>query len=205
VAKAIARRLSLEYLDTGAMYRSVAWAALQRGLDLADAAALERLAADLRIEFPPGGAGPRVMVDGQDVTTAIRTPEVSAASSVVGAVAGVRTALVAKQRARAMTGGIVMEGRDIGTVVLPDAELKVFLDATLDARARRRHAELQARGMTTTLEEVRVQEAERDRRDETRAHSPLRPADDAVVIDTTAMSVDEVVEQIVRLFRERTG
>jgi cytidylate kinase len=98
-----------------------------------------------------------------------------------------------------------MEGRDIGTVVLPDADLKVFLDATLDARARRRFAELQARGVGTTLEEVRQQEAERDRRDETRAHSPLRPAGDAVVIDTTALTVDEVVERIARLVHGRTG
>ncbi|MDR7420075.1 MAG: (d)CMP kinase [Armatimonadota bacterium] len=203
VARAIARRLGLEYLDTGAMYRSVALVATQQGLDLNDAPAMTRLASTLRIESRPNGAGDRTLVDGRDVTEAIRAPEVSTAASVVSALPGVRAALVARQRERAASGGIVMEGRDIGTVVLPDADLKIFLEATLEARARRRHAELQARGVSISLEEVQRQEAERDRRDATRTHSPLRPARDAVVIDTTALTPDEVVGTILRLLRER--
>jgi cytidylate kinase len=204
VAREVARRLGLDYVDTGAMYRSVAWAALQRRVNLADAAALERLAATLRIETIAGEAGQRVLVDGQDVTLAIRSPEVSEAASAVSAVPGVRAALVALQRRRAATGGVVMEGRDIGTVVLPDADVKVFLQASLEARVRRRHAELRARGVQTTLEAVRRQEAARDRRDETRAHSPLRVAADAVVIDTTSRRPEEVVEAILRLVHERS-
>jgi cytidylate kinase len=204
VAREVARRLGLDYVDTGAMYRSVAWAALQRRVNLADAAALERLAATLHIETIAGEAGQRVLVDGQDVTLAIRSPEVSEAASAVSAVPGVRAALVALQRRRAATGGVVMEGRDIGTVVLPDADVKVFLQASLEARVRRRHAELRARGVQTTLEAVRRQEAARDRRDETRAHSPLRVAADAVVIDTTSRRPEEVVEAILRLVHERS-
>lgn len=205
VGREVARRLGLDYVDTGAMYRSVAWAALQRKVDLGDAAALERLAAALRIETIFDASGHRILVDGQDVTQAIRSPQVSEAASAVSAVPGVRTTLVALQRQRAAAGGVVMEGRDIGTVVLPDADVKVFLQASLDTRARRRHAELRARGVQATLEEVRRQEAARDHRDQTRAHSPLRAAADAVVIDTTARRPEEVAEVIVRMVRERSG
>jgi cytidylate kinase len=205
VARAIARDLGLEYLDTGAMYRSVALVATQQRLNLTDEPAIARLASTLRIESRPDGTGDRTLVDGRDVTEAIRAPDVSTAASVVSALPGVRAALVARQRERAVLGGIVMEGRDIGTVVLPDADLKIFLDATLEARARRRHAELRTRGVDISLEEVQQQEAERDRRDATRAHSPLRPAADAVVIDTTMLAPDQVVEIILRLLRDRTG
>jgi cytidylate kinase len=203
VARAVARRLGLNYVDTGAMYRTIALAALRRGVDLADAAALERLATSLRIVCEYDGDGERVHLDGEDVTTPIRGPEVSLASSVVSTVPAVRAALVARQRALAAAGGVVMEGRDIGTVVLPDADVKVYLDATLDTRAARRHAELSARGSSLSLDEVRHAEAERDSRDRGRAHSPLRPASDAVIIDTTTRSVSEVAEIIVRLARER--
>ncbi|OFX32204.1 MAG: cytidylate kinase [Armatimonadetes bacterium RBG_16_67_12] len=204
VARGVARRLGFEYIDTGAMYRSVALSAIQRGVDLADGAALERIAVSLSIEYRPGESGDRILVDGEDATTAIRSPEVSTASSIVGAVPGVRSALVARQRALAAAGGVVMEGRDIGTVVLPDAEVKVFLLASLEARAQRRHAELTARGVVITLDEVQRQEAERDQRDQTRAHSPLRAAADAVVIDTTVQTPDQIIEAIVRLVHERT-
>jgi cytidylate kinase len=205
VARAIARRLGFEYLDTGAMYRSVAFVALQQGIDLHDEAALTRLASTLRIESRPNGVGERMLVDGRDVTEAIRGPEVSTAASLVGTLPGVRAALVARQRDRAAAGGIVMEGRDIGTVVLPDADLKIFLDATLEARASRRYAELRARGILIAREDVRRQEAERDRRDATRAHSPLRPAPDAVVIDTTALTPEQVITEILGRLRARTG
>lgn len=211
MARGVAARLGLRYVDTGAMYRSVAVAAARRGVDLADEAAVTRVAETITIEFEAAGpdAGPglvqRVLVDGEDLTDAIRAPEVSDAASRVSAIPGVRAALVARQRVMGAGGGVVMEGRDIGTVVFPHADVKVFLSASLDARARRRHAELVARGQPASLEQVRRIEAERDRRDQTRAHSPLRPADGAVVIDTTALPTEEVIEAIVRLVRERTG
>jgi len=205
VARGVARRLGFRYVDTGAMYRSVALAALRRGVDVADVEALGRLAEALVIELHPEAVEGPVVVDGEDVTEAIRTPDVSAVASRVSTAAGVRSALVARQRVLASSGAVVMEGRDIGTVVFPDAEVKVFLDASLEARAARRHAELRARGVEVDLDEVRRQEAERDRRDETRALSPLRPAADAIVIDTTERSAEAIIDQIVRIVRERTG
>ncbi len=208
VARAVAIRLGFRHIDTGAMYRSVALAAARRGVDLRDAAALTALAASLAIEFhpAPGGArgGERIVVDGEDVAEAVRAPEVSTAASIVSAVPGVRAALVARQQALGAAGGIVMEGRDIGTVVFPNAEVKVFLEAGLEARTRRRHDELTARGVEVDLDEVRRQEAERDARDVTRAHSPLRPADDAVILDTTLLTSEQVVAAIIQLVRERT-
>ncbi|MDR7556259.1 MAG: (d)CMP kinase [Armatimonadota bacterium] len=205
VARAVAARLGFRHVDTGAMYRAVALAALRRGVPLDDPGALAALAASLVIDLRADPAGSRVLIDGEDVTEAIRTPEVSEAASVVSAVADVRAALVPRQRQLGAGGGVVVEGRDIGTVVFPDAEVKVFLDASLEERARRRHAELAARGLRVDLDAVRRQQAERDRRDETRTVSPLRPAADAVVIDTTGRPSHEVVEQVLRLVRERTG
>ena len=209
VARGVARRLGLLYVDTGAMYRSVAVIALRRAIDLGDADAVTRLANSMVIEFRPAATGgepsSRVLVDGEDVTEAIRTPEASDAASRVSVIGGVREAMVARQRVMGTDGGVVMEGRDIGTVVFPDADVKVFLKASLETRARRRHAELLARGQTVDLEEVRRSEAERDRRDETRTHSPLRPAEGAVVLDTTTTTAEEVAEAIVRIVRERIG
>ncbi len=212
VARGVALRLGFRYVDTGAMYRSVAVAALRRGVDLTDADAVTRLANAISIEFRSTGTpatdegkGERVLVDDEDLTEAIRTPEASDGASRVSVIPGVRTAMVARQRVMGTAGGVVMEGRDIGTVVFPNADVMVFLSASLDARARRRHAELLARGQVVSLEDVRRIEAERDRRDETRTHSPLRPAEGAVVMDTTVMTADQVIEAIVRLVRERTG
>lgn len=205
VAQGVARRLGFRYVDTGAMYRSVALAALRRGVSLDDYAGLGRLASALAIEVRADARGQRVIMDGEDVTAAIRTPEVSSASSVVSAVPAVRSAMVACQRALAAEGGVVMEGRDIGTVVFPDAEVKVFLSASLEERAQRRHAELTARGVQIDPDQVRRQEAERDQRDATRVHSPLRAAPGAVVIDTTARDPEEIVDYIVGLVRERTS
>jgi len=203
VARGVAQRLRLRYVDTGAMYRSVAWAALHRHLDLHDEERITALAKALRIEFVTDPAAQRVTVDGVDVTEAIRTPEVSDGASVVSVYPGVREAMVAVQRRLGREGGVVMEGRDIGTVVFPDAEVKVFLDASLDERARRRFEELRARGAAVDFDSVRKAEEERDRRDRMRDHSPLRRAPDAVVIDSTGMAPDEVVERIVRLVRQR--
>lgn len=204
VGRAVADRLGFKHVDTGAMYRSVALASMRRRVDLNDATALTALAASLAIEFRSAPGGERIVADGEDVTEAIRTPETSTAASIVSAVPGVRAALVERQQALGAAGGIVMEGRDIGTVVFPHAEVKVFLRASLDARALRRHDELRARGVVVELDEVRRQEAERDARDETRSLSPLRPADDAVILDTTLLTSEQVVAAIVQLVRERT-
>ena len=199
VARAVAQRLRFRNVDTGAMYRSVAWAALQRGVSLSDERAVTALAQSLRIDFVTNPLGQRVLVDGVDVTEAIRTPQVSDGASIVSVYPGVREAMVTIQRRLGVDGGVVMEGRDIGTVVFPDAEIKVFLDASLDERARRRFEELKARGADVDLESVRKAEEERDHRDRTRNHSPLRAAPDAVVIDSTGVPADEVVARIVQL------
>ncbi|HTE02802.1 MAG TPA: (d)CMP kinase [bacterium] len=203
VARAVAQRLRFRYVDTGAMYRSVAWAALQRGISLSDERAVTALAQSLQIDFVTDPEGQRILVDGVDVTDLIRTPQVSDGASVVSVYPGVREAMVAVQRRLGADGGVVMEGRDIGTVVFPDAEIKVFLDASLDERARRRFEELRARGAGADLESVRRAEEERDRRDRTRSHSPLRAASDAVVIDSTGIPADEVAAGIVQLVQRR--
>ncbi|MDI6900494.1 MAG: (d)CMP kinase [Anaerosomatales bacterium] len=205
VARALARRLGFAYLDTGAMYRAVAALALDRGIDLADEAALARLAEGEVITFghPAGDPVPdTVHIGGTDVTAAIRTPEADAAVSAVARVPGVRAAMVAQQRRLAGASDTVVEGRDIGTVVFPDAPVKAYLTASAEERARRRHGELAERGHA--LEERAVHEGieARDSADSTRAASPLAVADDAVVVDTTGMSVDEVVERVARLVGE---
>lgn len=198
VARALARRLGFRYVDTGAMYRSVAWAATRRGAPLADEAAVSIVARTLEIEFLPGPEGQRVLVDGEDATDPIRRPEMSEASSVVSAYPAVREAMVALQRRMGEAADVVMEGRDIGTVVFPNAQVKVYLDASLDERAGRRFRELQERGELVTYEEVRRSLEERDHRDSTRAHSPLRIAPGAMVVNSTGRYVADVVEEIVR-------
>jgi cytidylate kinase len=182
------------------MYRAVARAALNRGIALSDAASLERLAASLDLRFIPSGGGDRLWADGADVTEAIRAPDVAQASSVVSTFAGVRRAMVALQRSFGAAGNIVMEGRDIGTVVFPDAELKVYLDATPEARGRRRWLEKGG-----NLEQVIADIRQRDARDSQREHSPLRVAEGAHRLDTTGLTVDQVVERIVALARSRSG
>ncbi len=206
VARAVAARLDRVYVDTGAIYRSVALAARRRGVDLADGTAVGALAGELAIAFRNTEAGQRVLNDGEDVSEAIRDPEVSMGASAVSAHAEVRAALLEQQRRLALNDahvGGVLEGRDIGTVVFPDAGLKVFLVASVEERARRRHSELQAAGKAAELNSVIAELRERDHNDETRAHAPLRQAADAVLLDTTRLSIDEVVGQIVRLARER--
>ena len=194
VARALAERLGFTYLDSGALYRCVALAALRTGADLDDGASLGSLAAGLQIEL----AGNRVTVGGEDVSEAIRLPEVSAAASRVSVHPQVREAMVARQRELIAAGSYVAEGRDIGTVVSPEAVLKVFLTATDDERARRRAAET-----GEALDEVLVAQAERDARDSAREHGALRPAADAIELDTTGLDVNAVVELIAALARER--
>jgi len=197
-AKLVADRLGFSYLDSGAMYRAAALRAIRHGVPLGDPAALSRAAEAARIEITREGRGP-VLLDGEDVTQAIRASEVSAASSVMSAVPGVRRALVRQQRAFAVGRDCVVEGRDIGTVVFPDADLKVYLTASLAERARRRAAELEAGGHRPDLAAVEAEIAERDSRDRTRQDSPLVMCADAVEVDTTHLTVEEQVEAVVRL------
>jgi cytidylate kinase len=194
VARALATELGFTYLDSGAMYRCVALAALRRGADPNDAGAMTGLAGSIVISLQ----GERVELEGEDVSAAIREPEVSEASSRVSVHPGVREAMVARQRELIAAGRYVAEGRDIGTVVSPDSPLKVFLTASAEERARRRAAQL-----GEDLETVLAAQRERDRRDETREHSALRAAADAVEIDTTGVSQDEVVARIASLARDR--
>ncbi len=203
VARRVAELLGYLHLDSGAMYRAVALGAARAGVSLDDAAGLERVADDARIEMEMNGAERRVLLDGEDVTDTLRGPEMSQQASRVALVPGVRRLLVTQQQRMGAAGGIVVEGRDIGTVVFPHAGLKIFLDADLEVRARRRWLEYGQKGtsveLTPLLEEVR----ERDRRDRDRAASPLRRASDAVYVDCSAMEAEEVARLIAMLARER--
>lgn len=194
VARGLAAALGITYLDSGAMYRCVALEALRRGADLDDGAQLGPIAESIRIELDHG----RVLLDGADVSVAIREPQVSAAASRVSVHPRVRQAMVARQRELIAGGSYVAEGRDIGTVVSPDAPLKIFLTASDEERARRRAAE---RGEDET--EVLAAQRERDRRDREREHGALRAADDAVELDTTGFTIDQVIDRIVAVARER--
>ncbi len=198
-ARRLAQKLGIVYVDSGAMYRAVALACINQGVDFKDSEAVAELSSHLDIAFypPTDPAGTqRLFVNGTDVTTSIRTPDVSNGASTVSTIPKVRELLVAKQRSMGEKGGVVMEGRDIGTVVLPDAPCKIFLTASLEERARRRYNEMIARGDSTTLEAVKADIAERDHRDETRSVSPLRPADDAVILDSEHMDADMVIAKM---------
>ena len=206
VAKQVARMLGFQYLDTGAMYRSVAWYALEHQVNPDDVDALARIAQEKSIEFRAAqdDAQPsRVFIDGVDVTGEIRTPRIDKAVTPVSAIPEVRSALVLQQRAIASTHNVVMEGRDIGTVVFPNAEVKVFLTASAEERARRRAAQNRERGFGEVNESAILQDIiRRDEADSTRAASPLKPADDAHMLDTTDLSIDEVCEIIAAFARE---
>jgi cytidylate kinase len=200
VARGLARRLGFTYLDSGAMYRAVTLAALEKGVDLADGDALGRLAAEADIELRERhGDNVQVLLDGRDVSDEIRTPAVTGASSQVAAHPRVRKELLAKQRELIATGDWVVEGRDIGTVVAPDAAIKVFLTADPGERARRRAEELRRRGIAAEDEDVHRAIEQRDRLDSTRSAAPLRTADDAVTIDTTGLDAGEVIERVAAL------
>ena len=203
LARRVAALLGYTYIDTGAMYRSVALKALQRQISLDDTAQLTSLARKTRIDLRAEDSTQRVFLDGEDVTVAIRTPEVAQAASKIAVVPELRKVLVAEQRRAGERGGVVMEGRDIGSVVFPDAQLKIFLTASPEVRAERRWREHQQKGdaidIDRTLEEVR----ERDRRDRERSASPLVRAPDAILVDSTAMEPDEVARLVVLLADER--
>ncbi len=201
-ARLVARRLGFTYLDTGALYRALTHVALERGVDLADGDALAALMRDIRIRIASEADRTRIWVDGKEVSDAIRRPEVSRRVSQVAAHPQVRAAMVQLQRRIAREGDFVVEGRDIGTVVFPHADLKIFLTASLEARAERRWRELQEKGVPVKRAELRREIAERDRWDSERETAPLTRAEDAIVVDTTRLSIEEQVEKIVRLFEQ---
>lgn len=203
VARRLAALMGYVYVDTGAMYRALALKAIRRGVALDDAAGLEELARGTRIDLRAQDGTQQVFLDGEDVTAAIRSPECSQASSKIAVVAGVRKVLVAEQRRAGEQGGVVMEGRDIGSVVFPDADLKIFLTASPEVRAERRWREHQQKGEAVTLERTLEEIHERDRRDRERATSPLVRAKDAVVVDSTAMDAEEVARLVMLLAKEQ--
>lgn len=210
VARRVAAMLGYLYLDSGAMYRAVALKALERNISLGDDAQLEALARETHVglkaptaEQEAAGLKNRVFLDGREVTEAIRTGEVAQAASRLATIAGVREVLVAEQQRAGQGGGVVMEGRDIGTVVFPNAELKIFLEASPEVRAQRRWREHQEKGENLTLLEVLREVHERDKRDRERTVSPLVKAKDAVLVDNTAMGIEETARLIVFLANER--
>lgn len=203
IAKVTAEKLGYTYIDTGAMYRALAYKALDHNIDTADGEQLERLLEETEIVLVPSSDGQAVIVDGHDVSEEIRSPEVTANVSAVSVHMGVRQMMVDKQRRLAEGAGVVMDGRDIGTAVLPNAELKVFMTASVEERAMRRHLENERRGILTDLEQLKVEINERDRMDSEREVSPLMQAEDAVLLDTTAMTIEEVSDRIRQLAEER--
>lgn len=204
VAKLVAGKLGLMYIDTGAMYRALTWKALKQGIELTDEAGLTELAytTDIRLSHSPAGPQ-RVLCDNHDVTEEIRLPAISGTVSQVSSYPGVRQRMVELQQKIAAGSGVVMDGRDIGTHVLPGARYKFFLSASLAERARRRWLELQNAGKNIDYRELEAQISERDRQDENRAAAPLTVAPDAVFIDTGELSIEQVVDKILEVFHGR--
>lgn len=203
VARRLARRLSYALVDTGALYRTVALRAIQQHASLDDEARLAQLATDLPISFETGEEENRVFLAGTEISSLIRTPDVSRGASAVSRFGAVRAALLDLQRQLAAAGGVVMEGRDIGTVVCPAAEAKFYLTASVEERARRRHQELLQAGHPANMEDTRREVEARDHADMTRAVAPLRQADDALLVDATSRGVDEIVESMADIVRQR--
>lgn len=207
LAIALAARLGYLYFDTGVMYRAITWVALQKGMDLEDEASLTDLAELVVIDVRPpsyeDGRGYDVWIDHDDITWQIRRPEVDANVSVVSAYPGVRSAMSAQQRRIGQRGRVVMVGRDIGTVVLPEADLKIYLDASAEERARRRTAEIRARGGEADFEMILEMIRERDRIDSTRAVAPLRPAHDALLINSSTITAAQVLDEVLEIIETR--
>jgi cytidylate kinase len=204
LGKALARRFGYLFIDSGAVYRAVGRKALDGGVALTDAAAVARIArsADIRLEGDPDHL--RVFLDGREVTDAIRLPDASRASSIVATIPEVREAVVHKLRQMSRAGGVVMDGRDIGTKVFPDAQVKLFLEAAPDVRAARRFLEERERGREVSIEQINAELAERDRRDREREATPLVKAPDAILIDTTCMPLDRVIERVLEIIQARS-
>jgi cytidylate kinase len=202
VARAVARQLGILHIDTGAMYRALAFRCLEEDLDPLNEVQMTALAERNTVLLEPSPSGPKVICNGQDVSDEIRLPEVTALVSQVSAHAGLREVVVAAQREMGRLGSVIMEGRDIGTVVFPQADVKIYLDAALEARVKRRARDLEERGIPWSYEETRQSIIARDYYDKNRPVSPLKIAEDAIVVDTTHLEFDEVVAEIVRIIRQ---
>ncbi len=200
-ARALARRLGYLYIDSGAMYRAIAWKAIAQGIKLDEPDEIGRLAGSSRIDLVDDNGRFKTLIDGEDVSSAIRDPQITQASSLVAAIPAVRRALVARQREIGLSGGVVMEGRDIGTQVFPNADLKFFLDASVETRSRRRFRQYDS--TAPSLDETRAEIEERDSRDRGRSDSPLERSDDAIYIDSSGLSVDEVIDNMLQTINAR--
>ena len=204
LSRRIAEKLGYRYIDSGAMYRAVGWVAIKQGIKLDDAQALSNLARKLEIEIKESGGRSRIIADGKDISKGIRTPKAAAAASKVAIIPAVRTALVAVQRKMAADGGVVMEGRDIGTVVLPDADIKFYLDADIEIRARRRQEEQNEKGVYQDPGDVLAEMTQRDNRDSTREDSPLRIAEDAIRIDTGNRTIENLEREMIAIIKSHS-
>ncbi|WP_137601312.1 (d)CMP kinase [Paucilactobacillus nenjiangensis] len=203
VAKLVAKKFGYVYCDTGAMYRAITVAALEAKVDLTDDSAVTNIAQQTLIKFLPGDPVQRVFIGDQEITEAIRQPEITNNVSTVAAIGAVREELVKQQQIIADQGGIVMDGRDIGTTVLPNADVKVFMIASAHERALRRYHENIAKGITTPLDKLQAEIELRDKKDSTRKVSPLKQADDAILLDTTKLNINQVVEAISEIIRKK--
>ena len=203
ISKIVAKKLGYLYIDTGAMYRSVTWAVLHNHIDVNNQKAVEALLPELELTMEASDDSCKVFISGQDVTDFIRTPQVNNAVSIVASYKGVRQYLVERQRLMAEAGGVILDGRDIGSVVLPNAELKIYLTASVEARAMRRYLEVKGTVNEQTLEDIKDSVMQRDDMDKNRKESPLIQVEDAVLLDSSEMTFDETVEHILHLVQER--
>ena len=203
ISKIVAKKLGYLYIDTGAMYRSVTWAVLHNHIDVNNQKAVEALSPELDLTMEASDDSCKVFIAGQDVTDFIRTPQVNNAVSIVASYKGVRQYLVERQRLMAEAGGVILDGRDIGSVVLPNAELKIYLTASVEARAMRRYLEVKGTVNEQTLEDIKDSVMQRDDMDKNRKESPLIQVEDAVLVDSSEMTFDETVEHILHLVQER--
>ena len=203
ISKIVAKKLGYLYIDTGAMYRSVTWAVLHNHIDVNNQKAVEALLPELDLTMEASDDSCKVFIAGQDVTDFIRTPQVNNAVSIVASYKGVRQYVVERQRLMAEAGGVILDGRDIGSVVLPNAELKIYLTASVEARAMRRYLEVKGTVNEQTLEDIKDSVMQRDDMDKNRKESPLIQVEDAVLVDSSEMTFDETVEHILHLVQER--
>ena len=203
ISKIVAKKLGYLYIDTGAMYRSVTWAVLHNHIDVNNQKAVEALLPELDLTMEASDDSCKVFIAGQDVTDFIRTPQVNNAVSIVASYKGVRQYLVERQRLMAEAGGVILDGRDIGSVVLPNAKLKIYLTASVEARAMRRYLEVKGTVNEQTLEDIKDSVMQRDDMDKNRKESPLIQVEDAVLVDSSEMTFDETVEHILHLVQER--
>ena len=205
IAKAVAAKLGIVYVDTGALYRTVGYYVRQKNTDPKDASAVGALLSEIKIEVKYVDGVQRVYLNGEDLGDRIRTPEMSMYASAVSAIPAVRSFLLETQKDIARKNSVIMDGRDIGTVILPDADLKIFLTASPECRARRRYDELVAKGQTVSFEDVLAEMNQRDTQDSTREIAPAQAAEDAILFDNTGMNLEESVAHVIELVREKTG